>query len=234
MSRCIEPPDGLTCLALPDGDGPHPGVVVIHDITGFRPDTVRHCERLAEAGYVAGAPNLFGGVGCVVRTMSHALRNQMHPGVSAARELLATRSDVDPTRIAVMGFCMGGGFAITAAASGDYAVALPFYGTVPPSAESLRGICPTLGQFGQQDVGFRFQARRLKAHLTELGVPHEVITYADAGHSFMNDHRDQFPEFLGNYTPLRARYLPDVEAVAWKRVLAFLDEHMPTPAGGHP
>ena len=230
MSRCIEPPDGLSCLAVPDGDGPHPAVVVIHDITGFRPDTVRHCERLAEAGFVAGAPNLFGGIGCVLRTLAHATRERVHPKVSDARGLLASRPDVDSKRVAVMGFCMGGGFAITAAASGDYAVALPFYGTVPASAESLRGICPTLGQFGQQDMGFRGQARRLKAHLTELGVPHEVITYADAGHSFMNDHRDQFPEFLGNYTPLRARYVPDVEAQAWTRMLAFLAEHMPPSA----
>ena len=63
-------------LATPDGDGPFPGIVLIHDITGLRPDTKRHCLKFAEAGYTAIAPDLFekGKVSCIIRTNARFVR----------------------------------------------------------------------------------------------------------------------------------------------------------------
>lgn len=200
---------------------------VIHDITGLRAEPLCHCERLAQAGDVAGAPNFYGSIGGVLRTLAHATQHRVHPKVAAARSVLSSLEQVDPSRVAVIGFCMGGGFANTAAASGNDAVALPFYSPVPASAERLRGICPTLGPFGQQDRLFRSQARRLGTHLVERGVPHEIMFYADAGHSFMNDHRNDYSKIFGALTLLRARYVPQVEEQAWRRVFAVLAEHMP-------
>jgi len=225
----------VAVLAVP-GAGPakHPGVVVIHDITGFRPDTRRHCERFADAGYVAIAPDLYGGgsVGCVVRTLLSSGRGkgEAHELIATARRTLAQRDDVDEDRIGVMGFCMGGGFALIAAADDQYAVAAPFYGDVPKRAERLRGICPTLAQYGEHDRAFTSHAKRLRRHLKELDVPHEVLIHPGVGHSFMNDHKGAAFRLGAHLPPMYAKYDESTEADAWARVLAFFSEHMPAAA----
>jgi carboxymethylenebutenolidase len=143
-------------LAIPDGPGPHPGVVVIHDITGYRRDTRRHCERFAAEGYAAIAPDLYAGgsPACVVQTLisMQSRRGGAHAVIAAARQHLAARDDVDDRRLGVIGFCMGGGFALLAAADDQYAAAAPFYGHVPGRAERLRGICPGLNIVGSDPV----------------------------------------------------------------------------------
>lgn len=221
-------------LAVPSRtDGLGPGVVVIHDITGFRPDTRRHCRRFAEAGYTAIAPDLFDGgrIRCVVQTLLNAVRESgsAMPVIAAARDLLADRPEVDESRIAITGFCMGGGFALLAAADDAYAVAAPFYGAVPRSERRLEGICPTIAQYGERDTAFRSHAARLERHLETLGVPHEVLVHPGVGHSFMNDHDS--PVFaLGRIPPLRAGYDAATEETAWEEMLAFFDRHLPAPA----
>ncbi len=217
-------------LALPDGPGPHPGVIVIHDIFGLTPDSERHCRRFAEAGYAALAPDVYGGgVGCVVKTLTQLKRGEgaAFDALAAARAFLAERPEVDAARLGVTGFCMGGGFALLVAADHTYAVAAPFYGDVPKRAERLRGLCPTLAQFGETDLMFIGHARRLERHLAELDVPHEVIVYPGIGHSFMNDHGDGALFALGRFTPMRAAYDAETEAVAWGRLLDFFARHMP-------
>lgn len=223
-------------LFLPDGAAPGaqlPGVVVIHDITGFREDTRRHGRRFAEAGYAVIAPDLYdgGAPGCIVRTMTSMARGEgsAYALIRAARQMLAERPEVAAHRIGITGFCMGGEFALLSAADDAYAVAAPFYGFVPRSAERLRGICPTIAQFGGQDIMLWGQASRLSRHLEALGVPHEVLVYDDVGHSFMNDHPDALFS-LAVYTPMRGRYDAATEAKAWDAMMAFFDAHMPPPS----
>jgi carboxymethylenebutenolidase len=215
-------------LALPAGPGPHPGVVVIHDITGFREDTRRHCGRFAQAGYAAIAPDLYDGLspGCVFQTLLSLARERggALEVVAAARARLVACAGVAADRVGVVGFCMGGGFALLAAADGAYAVAVPFYGTVPRDPGRLDGLCPTIAFFGERDLPFRSHARRLASHLAALGVPSEVHVLAGVGHSFMNDHPDALFA-MGTLTPLRARYDPDAEGEAWRRMLDFLARH---------
>lgn len=218
-------------IARPKGEGPFPGVVVIHDVTGFKPDTRRHCQRFAEAGYVAIAPDLYDGgrIRCVVRTLIDSLDRrggETLPVLAATKDLLASLPEVDAERIGVTGFCMGGGFALVAAADHHYAVAAPFYGFTPESKERIEGICPTLAQYGERDKPFLKHAKRLSRHLDELGVEHEVIVHPGVGHSFMNDHDDASFR-LGKYLPIRAAYDAETEAVAWEKLLAFFDAHMP-------
>ncbi len=215
-------------LALPDADGLRPGVVVVHDLMGLTWDTRRHCRRFAEAGYAALAPDLYGGgsPGCVVGTLLSSLRGRGagYTAIAAARRQLAQHPRVRADRIGVIGFCMGGGFALLSAARDRYAVAAPFYGAVPTRAEALEGICPVIAGFGGRDRVFR-GARRLSRHLDALGVPHEVMLHEAAGHSFMNDHRS--PLFaMGRYTPMRAAYDAEAEAESWARVLSFFERHL--------
>ena len=159
-------------LSLPDGSGPFPGVVVVHDPTGFRADTRRHCTRLGRGGLCRRRPGPVRlGASCkVVQTVTSLLRGRAEAWelIEATRKALAGHPEVDGSRIGIIGFCMGGGFALLAAADGPYAVAGPFYGTVPQSRERLAGLCLTLAQFGRQDLLFRSHAERLQRHLEEL------------------------------------------------------------------
>ncbi len=218
-------------LALPDaGEPPFPGVVVVHDIMGYTADLRRHCERFADAGYAAIAPDLYQGgkPGCVVKTLTSAATGKgfAYEVIDAARRMLAARDEVDADRIAVAGFCMGGGFALLAAADQSFAVAAPFYGTVPGQASRLQGLCPTIAQFGGQDSVFLPHAKRLTRHLEELGIEHEVHIYEEAGHSFMNQLQGPLAG-LALHTPIRAAYDADTEAKAWAKLLDFFDRHLP-------
>lgn len=230
-------PKGRTheaALAFPDeGEAPWPGVVVIHDITGLGADARRHCQRFAEAGYAAIAPDLYAGgrVSCVVKALTGSMtgRGESFEVIDTARQILGDRAEVDAARIAVVGFCMGGSFALAAAADQTFAVAAPFYGAVPKDASRLQGICPTIAQFGGQDVVFRSHAKRLARHLEDLGVDHEVIIYEDAGHSFMNQLTGVSAK-LARYSPIRAYYDPETEAKAWNKLLDFFEHHMASSA----
>ena len=217
-------------LSVPQGDSSgRPAVVVIHDIYGFTPDLRRHCERFAEAGYVALGPDLYhgGSPACVVATLRSALKGKGHgyQVIDAARAMLAARPDVDASRIGVVGFCLGGGFALISAADQAFAVAAPFYGAVPNRASRLANLCPTIAQYGGEDSTFLPHAKRLARHLDEIGIEHEVHIYEEAGHSFMNKHGAV--AYLGRYTPMHARHVPETEAKAWAKLLDFFERHMP-------
>lgn len=219
-------------LSLPTtGTPPFPAVVIIHDIYGFTADLKRHCQRFADAGYVALAPDLYKGgrPGCVVKTLRSMTTGKgfAYEVIDAARKVLAARDDVDANRIGVAGFCMGGGFALLAAADQSFAVAAPFYGAVPYKASRLKNLCPTIAQYGAQDTVFLPHAKRLALHLEELGIEHEVHIYEEAGHSFMNQLAGPLAP-LGRYTPIHAYYDPDTEAQAWEKLLAFFATHLPT------
>lgn len=211
------------------GSGPFPAVVVIHDIYGYTRDLRRHCERFADAGYVALGPDLYQGrkPGCVVRTLLSTVTNEgfAYEVIDAARAYLAARDDVDARRVAVAGFCMGGGFALVAAADQSFAVAAPFYGAVPKDASRLRGLCPTIAQYGALDTPYRSHAARLARHLEALGVEHELHIYDEVGHSFMNQLEGELAP-LGRHLPIHAFYDPATEAIAWDRLLDFFERHV--------
>ena len=115
-------------------------MVVLHDVYGLSDDLAQITARFADAGYVAFAPDHQGPgtrAGCVVRAAVAVKTGRGAPfaRLHAARDWLAARDDVDPARIAVVGFCMGGGFAVLFAARAPVASVATFYGeTDPPSA----------------------------------------------------------------------------------------------------
>ncbi len=216
-------------LALPVGAGPHPGVVVIQDALGLSDDIREQADRLAAAGYLALAPDLYSGRGirCVVATMraSRSGKGPAFADIDAARAWLLAREDCTG-RIGIIGFCMGGGFALLCAPTGDYAAASVNYGEVPAdAAERLRGACPVVASYGARDRGLRGRAERLEQALSAAGVEHDVKEYPDAGHSFLN--RFNAGPAL---TPLLhvaglGYHHPSAED-AWRRILAFFGEHL--------
>src|SRR6266571_3895058 len=179
-------------LAVPHGsDGPWPGVVVIHEALGLNADIRRHADRLAGVGYLALGPDLLEGklwLRCV-RGMFRQIRAGSGPAfdtLDACRGWLAARSDCTG-RTGVIGFCMGGGFALLCAPRDGYAAAAVNYGVVPDDAgDALAGSCPVVGSYGARDLMGVSHPERLDAALNALGVPHDVKVYPEAGHGFMS------------------------------------------------
>ncbi len=220
-------------LALPsDTDAQSPGVIVLHELFGLNDDIRRITRRFADNGYVALAPDLYS-VGpmlkpiCIARTMS-ALTNgsgRAFEDIEAARTWLAARVDVDDSKIAVAGFCLGGGFAVLHAARSDISVAADFYGAVPADVSVLDGICPVIGAYGGRDGVFAKQADRLRGHLQHHGVEHDVTIYPEAGHSFMNQHGTVLRSFV-RFGPMNTGYHEPSAEAAWTAMLEFFDRHL--------
>jgi carboxymethylenebutenolidase len=97
-------------------------------------------------------------------------------------------------KIAVMGLCMGGGFALLLGKTGLFQVSAPFYGQVP---ENLIGICPVVASYGGRDKMLLKDAQRLEQDLPALGIPYDMKIYPQAGHSFMNRPANGFVRLLG-------------------------------------
>jgi carboxymethylenebutenolidase len=215
-------------LAIPAGTGPWPGVVVIHEVFGLNADIRSQADRLAEQGYLALAPDLYGGRPWV-RCLRGAFR-QLHAGsgpafeaINAARELLAAR--VDSTgKTGVIGFCLGGAFALLCAPRGEFSAAAVNYGEVPKDAERvLAGSCPVVASYGARDPMGASHPQRLEAALTALDVPHEVKVYPDAGHSFMSPK----PPLLAPVAVLaRLDFKPEATQDAWRRIFAFFGQYL--------
>ncbi len=224
-------------LTVPERDSvaseaPLPAVIVIHDILGFSEDTRRICRRLASGplALLVAAPNLYQGLGpkpiCVARTIS-SLKKQSgvtFERLAAVHDFVAMRPDVDPERIAVVGFCIGGGFALLYAARAKVAVVAPFYGDVPNDPDAIRNLCPLVGGYGERDSIFAPQGRRLARQLERQNTEHDLVFYPDAGHSYMNQL--QGIAKLARYSPLRAEYREADAEDSWRRVFEFFAKHL--------
>jgi carboxymethylenebutenolidase len=216
-------------LAVPFGSpGPWPGVVVIHEAFGLNADIRGHADRLAALGYLSLAPDLNGGKSWLrcIRGMIRQLRAGSGPAfdvLDACRGWLAEREDCTG-KTGVIGFCIGGGFALLCAPRGEYAAAAVNYGEVPADAETvLAGSCPVVANYGGRDPMGTSHPERLDAALTALGVPHDVKVYPEAGHSFMSPK----PAPMAPLTALaRLKYDKEAAEDAWQRIFAFFGTYL--------
>jgi carboxymethylenebutenolidase len=216
-------------LACPIGEGPWPGVVVIQDAIGLSDDIREQADRLAAAGYLAFAPDLYSGRGlrCVLATLaaSRSGNGAAYDDIEAARRWLAERDDCTG-RIGVIGFCMGGGFALLSATRSDFGAASVNYGEVPKDASTrLAGACPIVASYGARDRMLPGRAARLERALSELGIAHDVKEYPGAGHSFLN-RINAGPIFGTVLTVTGFNHHHSSAEDAWRRILSFFDEHL--------
>ena len=216
-------------LAVPHGAGPWPGVVVIMDALGLSDDIREQADRLAAGGYLAFAPDLYSGrgLGCVVATLkaSRSGEGTQYEDIEAARRWLVERDDCTGT-VGIIGFCMGGAFALLSAPRYDFAAASVNYGEVPEDAvERLRGACPVVASYGRRDRTLRGRPQRLERALTELGVAHDIKEYPGAGHSFLN--RINVGWAFGPLLHVAGfdYHHPSAED-AWRRIFGFFDQYL--------
>ena len=229
MPATTLPGDVKAHLAVPPvGAGPWPGVVVLHESFGLNDDIRQQADRLAAAGYVAVAPDLFsaGGAWRCIRSTFRALtagHGKAFDDIEAARAWLTRREDCTG-RVGVIGFCMGGGFALLTAARGFDASA-PNYAHLPEDLDgALRGACPVVASYGAKDKTLRGTAAKLSGALERAGVEHDVREYPDAGHSFLNRH-DLGPGGALLRVAGIGYHEPSAED-AWGRILRFFEAHL--------
>lgn len=221
-------------LCRPKAEGRYPAVIVIHEIFGL----VNHIRdvacRLAQAGYVAIAPDLYTREGGAPEGMDlMKLREftgkiadaRMVGDLQAAMRYLRTRDDVRGDRIGSVGFCMGGLYSLLLAGrTPDLTAAVCFYGRLvypektpqkPTAPLELAGEMKAAiqGHFGGDDQAIPVESvEKFKAALAAAGKTHEIYIYEGAPHAFHNDTRPS--------------YRPDAAKQAWSRTLAWFDKHL--------
>jgi carboxymethylenebutenolidase len=220
----------LGVLGIPAGPGPWPGVVVIHEAFGITDPMRRQVARLVAAGYLTVMPDLFSQGGtrkCLTATFRALMAGEgrAFQDIEAAKLMLTGRDDCTGA-IGVIGFCMGGGFALMTASRG-FDVASANYGMLPKELDAaLAGACPIIGSYGGDDRTLRGAAGKLEEALTRLDVPHDITEYAGAGHAFLND-ADSGPRLM---RPLmRVMNMgprPEQAAVAWAKIETFFARYL--------
>ena len=205
-------------LAKP-ASGSGPGLIVIQEWWGLDDHMADIVDRFAAEGFVALAPDLFGGT--VAHDSDEAGRLlQELPVDRAARDLagsvdyLLADDAVTSSTVGVVGYCMGGGFVLLLAANEGRKIgaAVPFYGVGPGIPDTYRSVtAPIQGHYGEQDEMYPVdQARAQEQQIRDESQNSVEFFYYPAGHAFHND-KDR----LGTYDKASAE-------LAWNRTLEFL------------
>ena len=207
-------------LARPEGEGPFPALVLIHEVFGLNENMKDIARRFASEGYVALAVDLFAGRNhavCMVRFMSGQLLNSLHNSsihdLKAALTFLSEQPGVDGSRLGAVGYCMGGSFAVAWACTDNRLKAIaPYYATNPRPLKALARLCPVVGPYPGNDFTAA-SGRKLDVELDRYNVPHDIKIYPGTKHAFFND-------------TLKDTYNEAAAQDSWERVLAFFGERI--------
>lgn len=210
-------------LYTPEGKGPFPGLLVIHEWWGLNDWVKEQSSKLADQGYVALAVDLYRGKVATTPDEAHEImrgvpEDRAQRDLHAAFAFLQTQPNINKDRIGSIGWCMGGGYSL------DVALAEPTlradvinYGhlaTDPGSIEKIHAA--VLGIFGAQDRGIPVEdVKKFEQALKQQGKKVEIVIYPDAGHAFQNPNN-------------KTGYRPDDAADAWKRTINFLASTLKT------
>jgi len=220
-------------LATPSGMDRAPGVVVLHDVGGMSADHRRQADWLSEAGFLAAAIDLYHRGG-LVRCLRAVIRDAIarsgptFDDIEFARAWLSAHPGCNG-RVGVIGFCMGGGFALMLVSGHGFSAASVNYGgKLPADVDSfLATACPVIGSYGAKDRWNQGVADELRRALERALVAHDVKEYPNAGHSFMNNHRNFWFKLL-RYVDIA--YDEPATLDARRRIAEFFRAHLQSQA----
>lgn len=212
----------LGYLAEPEGEGPHPAVLLLHEWWGLNEGMTVLADALAAEGYIVFAPDAYRGR--VTAQIPRALflrlstpEEQVKADLDAALAYLLSQPDVDPARVASVGYCFGGGHSLLLSLRHPDAipVTVVYYGDVTGDAAVLAPLANSrgvLGIFGEEDQQIPVaEVAAFETTLNELDVSNEVTIYPGVGHAFLNeDNYDQ----------------PGPAGEAWRQTLDFLAQRL--------
>ncbi len=203
-------------LYTPEGKGPFPGIVVIHEWWGLNDWVKEQASKLADQGYVALAVDLYRGKVATTADEAHEImrgvpQDRADRDLDAAFHYLQSQPNVKKNRIGAIGWCMGGGYALDLALEEpELASVVINYGHLATDPSALKKInAPILGIFGAQDRGIPPEdVKKFEQTLKQMGKKIDVTIYPDAGHGFQN--------------PVNGPgYKPADTADAWKKITDF-------------
>lgn len=209
-------------LVKPEGPGPFPAVIVLHEWWGLDGWIKDQARALAKEGYAALAIDLYRGRVTAKQEEAHQLMmgtpmDRQLRDMKGAFAYLSGRNDIVKSRIASLGFCMGGRNSFTLAVEEPaLAAAIVYYGAPPTEASSIARIkAPILGNFGGDDEGpSPAQAKEFEAAATKVGKTVDVKVYPGAPHAFANPNN-----------PWNG-YRKDAANDAWARTTSFLRRYL--------
>ena len=208
-------------LDVPES-GSGPGVIVLQEWWGVDDSVRRYCDRFAEEGFLALAPDLYRGETTeqpdeAQQKMMAMNMEQAVKDMSGAVDHLAQHEGFQGDGVGSVGFCLGGGLAVWAAAENEKVRAVvTYYYVMPHGKPDFSKInAPVLGHFGTGDDFVPVEdAEALEKEMRDAGVDAEFEFYEGAGHAFANDHNR-----LGTYDEAKA-------GEAWQKTVDFLKRHL--------
>ena len=202
-----------------------PAVVMIHENKGLNDHIKNMANLLAKHGYVVLAVDLFKGEVVTeqndARRLTQAVRSNPEMAINnlqSAVKYLSSLPNVDPSKIASIGWCFGGGQSLQLAFNSQnhpLAATIVYYGSplITDNSNLSKIKWPVLGVFGDQDTGIPVEkVNEFKATLDNVGVPNEIYIFKGVGHAFAN--------------PSNANYAPSQTLDAWEKTLSFLKKYL--------
>lgn len=205
-------------LAQPEGEGPFPGVLLLHEWWGLNEGITVLADALAAEGYVVLAPDAYRGNVTAAFPRAIWLRlttpeEQVFNDIDAALVHLMSLENVDADRLASWGFCFGGGHSLQLGMrqTENLLLTIIYYGSVVTDPELLKPLTAgkgVLGVFGEEDQSIpTADVLEFEAALNSLNISNEVTIYPGVGHAFLTEE---------NYNQ------PGAAGEAWQQTLQFL------------
>ncbi|MCX6783174.1 MAG: dienelactone hydrolase family protein [Candidatus Levybacteria bacterium] len=213
-------PDVRAFVAYPEGEGPFPAVIMIHEFYGLNESIVGKAKGLAKKGYVVVAPDTFRGstTSWIPRAIYQIITNkpkQVNQDLDAVFAWIVSQPKIAVDRVGILGFCYGGRTSLAYSLHNDnLAATVIFYGSPETDAEILKALPgPVLGIFGGADNSIPIESvNAFKAALNHAGIPNEITIYEGQPHAFVAD--------------IESIRSGSVQAQAWTQMLQFLEKNL--------